>query len=70
MTALMPSEELPRRGGGNGGKRETGKKKRRGQERRKKEVQQSGVLSCFSVTLPSFSWGMVPTHLTQLLCRH
>lgn len=56
MTALMPSEELPRRGGRNGVReRETGKKKRRGQERRKKEVQQSGVLSCFSVTLPSFS---------------
>lgn len=53
-----------------GRERETGKKKRRGQERRKKEMQQSGVLSCFSVALPSFSWGMVPTHLTQLLCRH
>lgn len=66
----VPSEELPRRGGGNGGKRKEGKRKRRGQERRKKEEQQSGMLSCFSTTLPSISWGMLPTHLTQHLCRH
>lgn len=54
MTALMPSEELPRRGGGNGGKRE-GDREEEEEGAGEKEVQQSGVLSCFSVTLPSFS---------------
>lgn len=67
----MPSEELPGRGGGNGGKREEGGEgDEEGQERRKKEEQQSGMLSCFSITLPSIRWGTVPSHLTQLLCRH
>lgn len=53
------------------GKREEGGEgDEEGQERRKKEEQQSGMLSCFSITLPSIRWGTVPSHLTQLLCRH